>query len=668
MLGRHVAGCGFLFATVVTARIPVAPALGAQATPQTPASAPANSGAVWNGWNAGGQIGYSQGNATAVVSAPVPTESSKVFGHLDGGLHAGYNGVLASRLVFGTEADIAFPAFFEDGAVSSGTVARATTVSEKIDFVSTLRGRLGYVLDRWLLYGTGGVALSQTRLIDSAASINDQEKVVRPGWTLGAGAEFAFAPGWTARAEYRSDQLGLAGTTFPSGIAARLRSDVHALRLGFSRSLSLHHAGKPARGPGGPAAVERSRWNVHAQDTYVEQGYAAFRSPYEGVNSLSGASQAKNTVSSTVFVDSRLWAGADLYFDPEIDQGFGLNDTHGVSAFPNGEAQKASFPMPRLAIDRLVIRQTFDLGGTQTIVKDSPNQLAGTSDISRVTIVMGRLAVTDYFDGNTYANDPRTNFLNWNTYGAGAYDWTMDELSWTWGALVDLNQKDWAFRAGYFLLPTVSSTNTFDTHIPERGQYAAEFEWRYALSSQPGKLRLFGWVNHGTMGAYAAALALPPATPNYPDISLTRQVRTNPGVVLNAEQALTGDLGLFSRASWSPGRVEILGGTDCSESWSLGGVLKGKSWGRPNDNIGLAGVTGGLSPVARAYFAAGGLGILIGDGALDYRAEQAIEAYYAFAAEKWAMLSFDYQLVVNPAYNADRGPVSIYAVRIHTAF
>ncbi len=74
-----------------------------------------------------------------------------------------------------------------------------------------------------------------------------------------------------------------------------------------------------------------------------------------------------------------------------------------------------------------------------------------TSDISRITVVVGRLAVTDYFDANTYANDPRTNFLNWNIYGAGAYDWTMDQLSWTWGALAELNQKAWAFRVG--LLP-----------------------------------------------------------------------------------------------------------------------------------------------------------------------------------------------------------------------
>jgi high affinity Mn2+ porin len=175
-------------------------------------------------------------------------------------------------------------------------------------------------------------------------------------------------------------------------------------------------------------------------------------------------------------------------------------------------------------------------------------------------------------------------------------------------------------------------------------------------------------VNHGNMGGYADAVALPVTTPNYPDIALTRRVRTNPGVVFNAEQAITDDLGLFSRASWSPGLVEILGGTDCNRSLSLGGVLKGASWGRPNDNIGVSGVVGGLSTVARRYFAAGGLGILIGDGQLNYREERVVEAYYAYAPLRWATVSFDYQFIVHPGYNADRGPVPVYAVRFHTEF
>ena len=177
-----------------------------------------------------------------------------------------------------------------------------------------------------------------------------------------------------------------------------------------------------------------------------------------------------------------------------------------------------------------------------------------------------------------------------------------------------------------------------------------------------------GWANIANMGSYADALAMPVSTPNYPDITQTRQQRTNYGFVVNMEQAITSDLGIFSRASWSPGLVEIIGWTDCDESFSFGTVLKGSAWGRPNDKIGAGGVVEGLSPIARAYFAAGGLGILIGDGQLNYRPERIFEAYYAYSLNKWATLTFDYQFIDNPGYNADRGPVSVFSGRLHAQF
>src|SRR6476659_3572239 len=114
--------------------------------------------------------------------------------------------------------------------------------------------------------------------------------------------------------------------------------------------------------------------------------------------------------------------------------------------------------------------------------------------------------------------------------------------------------------------------------------------------AQPGKLRLLGWLNHGTMGNYTDAVAQPVTTPDYPDITVSRRVRDNFGFVINAEQALTSDLGIFSRFTWGSGQNEIMGWTDTNESVSLGVVLKGTTWGRPNDRIGLAGVIEGLSP------------------------------------------------------------------------
>jgi high affinity Mn2+ porin len=244
----------------------------------------------------------------------------------------------------------------------------------------------------------------------------------------------------------------------------------------------------------------------------------------------------------------------------------------------------------------------------------------------------------------------------------------MDKIGYTWGAAAELNQKSWAFRTGYFLVPAVSNVNSYDTHISQHGEYIGELERRYSLFSQPGKLRLMGWANIANMGGYADALAMPVTTPNYPDITQTRHVRTNYGFVANMEQAITGDLGIFSRASWSPGHVELIGWTDCDESLSFGAVLKGTAWGRPDDRIGVAGVVEGLSPIARAYFAAGGLGILIGDGQINYRPEQILEAYYAYSLNKWATLTFDYQFIDNPGYNADRGPVSVFSGRLHAQF
>jgi high affinity Mn2+ porin len=217
-------------------------------------------------------------------------------------------------------------------------------------------------------------------------------------------------------------------------------------------------------------------------------------------------------------------------------------------------------------------------------------------------------------------------------------------------------------------VPVVSNVNSFDTHVPERGEYIGELELRYSLFSQPGKLRLMGWANIANAGSYSDALAMPATTPNYPDITLTRQVRTNYGFVINVEQAITDDLGVFSRASWDAGRSEKIGWTDCDRSLSVGAVLKGMSWGRPNDKVGVGGVVEALSPEARAYFAAGGLGILIGDGQLNYRPEQILEAYYAYSLNRWATLTFDYQFIANPGYNADRGPASIFSGRLHAEF
>jgi high affinity Mn2+ porin len=632
-------------------------------------AAPVQAAYDWTGFYVGGHVAYSLGHAHSTLSDPNPITEGNSFGSPYGGLQAGYNYVLPSRLFLGAEADITFPDFLENGAIFGGGTAKGTSVTDRIDYIGTFRGRFGYAFDHWLVYGTGGFAWSQARFSESPGLVNDEDKVIRTrmGWALGLGAEVAIARAWSARIEYLYDRLGSVAGVFPSGTAYQSAFDIQTLRLGLSRKLGAADTAAAGNARGDLWPISSDSWNVHGQFTFVEQGYPAFRSPYEGPNSLFGGNQARNTVSATAFIGFRPWNGTDIYIDPEMGQGFGLSGTRGVAAFPNTEAQKASFPMPRSNLARVYLQQTVGLGGEQETIEDGPNQIAAKQDISRITFIGGKLSVTDFFDNNAYAHDGRTQFLNWQFYCCGSYDWAMDQISYTWGALAELNQKAWAFRAGYFLVPVVSNANFFDTHFPD-GEYIGELELRYSFNSQPGKLRLMSWANRANMGNYAAALAEPPTTANFPDITLTRVVRTNYGFAANFEQAITKDLGVFARASWSPGINEIIGWTDCDESVSAGALLKGTSWQRPNDVVGVAGFVGGLSSEARAYFAAGGLGILIGDGALNYRPEKVLETYYSYSLNSWSSVTFDYQLIADPAYNADRGPVHVFSGRLHAQF
>jgi high affinity Mn2+ porin len=255
--------------------------------------------------------------------------------------------------------------------------------------------------------------------------------------------------------------------------------------------------------------------------------------------------------------------------------------------------------------------------------------------------------------------------MNWSMWAPGAFDYSADKVGLTYGTAAELNQKQWALRAGYFLMQSVSNANSFDSKVPERGTYVLELETRYQLFSQPGKLRTIGWFNSAYSGSYRDTLNNPAFNL---DISQTRTGRIKYGYVVNFEQALADDLGLFGRWSWNDGKTEIMAFADIDASLSLGASIKGTKWGRADDTIGIGGAVNSLSRDHRDFIAAGGLGILIGDGALNYRRERIFETYYAYALTKAITLTADYQFVTNPAYNADRGPVHIFSGRLHGEF
>lgn len=641
----------------------------------------ANVDSPWGGFYAGSIIGYGVGKSSYNTWPFVWPASGQVglygqdgqFGPVTGGLQLGYNRVLPSGMVLGLQSSVQFPDRMNSNLPIFYPSVGGSVVNDEIQLFGAVKGRLGYVYRDWLFYAAGGFAYDRDHMVsrDGAGDV-DLGYVWRAGWTAGGGLEFPLTANWTAQLEAGFYRFAGKGIYFPTAMT------------NFNSNLSLFtaHAGLVYQfGAETNPESERKRddsslveaWSIHGQSTLIGMYGLPFHADYSGAYSLYNGAQLRDTLSMTGYLGLKLVDGTEFYFNPEPFQGFGLSETHGVGAFPNNEAQKAGYYYPHYYTARLFLRHVFGLGGEQEDLADGPNQVASKVDVSRITFTFGKLSIPDIFDNNTYAHDARTSFMNYALVDAGAFDYAGDQKGYSWGNVVELNQKNWAIRTGYFLTPDVSNSNNYDTRIFTRGQYLLELEERFSVNDRATKLRLAAWDNQCYCGSYAATLSNPVLSsssldPNAPDIAATRKSRSEFGFYGNIEHDATDDLGVFARASWRNGQTEVMQFADIDRSLAVGGVLKGASWGRPDDRIGLAGIVGGLSQNYRDFLKAGGLGLQIGDGALSYRAEEVLESYYLFTLNEWTALTLGYQFIANPAYNAARGPVSVIGARLHVQF
>lgn len=408
-------------------------------------------------------------------------------------------------------------------------------------------------------------------------------------------------------------------------------------------------------------------WALHGQWTTVSQRHPGFASPYAGDNSLASNERTEETTDLTLFAGLRLGRNTEFWINPEIDQGFGLSNTLGMAGFPSGEAYKVGANAPYLRVPRAFVRHVIPLGGEEEKIEAAANQLGGARASDNLTLTVGKFSVVDIFDTNSYAHDPRADFLNWSVVDAGAFDYAADAWGFTYGAAAEWTQGRWTLRGGAFQMSAVPNAKVTGIHQHQH-MLVSELEMRHELAGHPGKVKLLAFVNRADMANYRDALQLAVQAGGTPDVSRVRRFQSRPGLVINLEQELASDLGVFARLSANDGGKEAYEFTEINRSLAVGAAMKGARWGRGDDAVGLAAVVNGLSSAARDYFAAGGMGILIGDGRLNYGAEQIVETYYSLQAGRHVTLALNYQRVVNPAYNRDRGPVSIYGMRLHAEF
>lgn len=419
-------------------------------------------------------------------------------------------------------------------------------------------------------------------------------------------------------------------------------------------------------------SIKTEKWSTHFQLTAIKQGHPSFNAAYSGNNSLSSsAEKGALSLTTTLFLGRQLWKGAALFFNPEIAGGNGISSTKGVAGFPNGETFRIGDPSPALYVARIYFQQIIALPNSGYEKAESgANQLGGYIPVSRITVSAGKFCIADFFDGNSYSHDPRTQFMNWALMSNGAWDYPANTRGYTSGIIVELVKPGWALRLAGAVVPKMANGPKMDWKIGKAHSQTMELEKNWK-GDHPGAVRLLAFRNVSQAPTYGVTLGeIKTGDSTSVDVytgnkEWKRYGGVKYGLGINAEQELSKTMGLFFRASLNDGKTATWAYTEIDKSISAGLNIKGTGWHRPDDELGIAGLLNGLSKDHRAFLSAGLYGFIIGDGKLNYGPESIAEVYYQAKLTSFLFASVDYQFIKNPGYNKDRGPAHVFGMRVH---
>jgi hypothetical protein len=436
----------------------------------------------------------------------------------------------------------------------------------------------------------------------------------------------------------------------------------------------------PFRALSGQASTDSSKsgsasWRAYLLGTQINvigQRLQRFTSPYEGPNSLTSRGDFQVSHAYGVYAGVDVGHGLAGYLDAEMIRGKGISRVVGLAGPTNGDVLRqgtvdlGSGPY----VARAFVRYTVQLVGHELdTLSRAPDQVPVIASARRLEITAGKLAVSDIFDLNRYANSTRQQFMNWALFQNTAWDFAADTRGYSNGIAVAWINPRWEIRAGSFQMPREANGNVFDSDLLRaRGDQA---ELTLHLPRTQATARFLAYLNHARMGSYAEALAIGGAQGQPPSIAANDHPgRAKYGYGVNVEQPLAdgGETGLFGRWGWNDGRNESFAFTEVERHISLGLQLNGNHWSRTADQIGVGFVRHGIGDLHRRYLAAGGTGFLLGDGRLSYGSEQIVEAYYRLQAGRYVQVSPDVQHVRNPGYNRDRGPATVLSLRANFRF
>lgn len=471
---------------------------------------------------------------------------------------------------------------------------------------------------------------------------------------------------------------GVAGAQAPLPDAPRRQVDAVPAGAPAAQQASPHANDAAQQAPADPETVfphsETARYWISGQVNVIMQLHGRFRALYNGPNSFTNWAQSATTHVMTLYTGYQLTRTTAAYADVEDATGNGLGNANGMAGYVNLDSVRLVQGVPLSKspyLARLMIEQTVPLSKERTDAERDELHLAASLPARRLDFRVGKFDLVDFFDVNTWGSDSHLQFMNWTVDNNGAYDYAANTRGYTDGAMVEYDDRWMAARFATTLMPKTANGDHLDADLARARAQNLELEAHGDLfKGRPGAVRLLSYVNRADMGNYEQAIReFEDGKTAAPNIIATRQQgRHRYGFGLNFEQAVTAHAGLFGRLGWSDGRNESYCYTEDDRALELGWFSTGQKWHRPGDRAGVAYSENGIVAAHRQYLALGGLGFLLGDGALDYGHEKIVESFYTAHLWRGFFVSYDLQHFNDPGYNQARGPVTISGFRFHTDF
>ncbi|HLJ23473.1 MAG TPA: carbohydrate porin [Candidatus Acidoferrales bacterium] len=416
---------------------------------------------------------------------------------------------------------------------------------------------------------------------------------------------------------------------------------------------------------------ESSRFWISGQANIITQWHPAFRSPYQGTNSLSPEAQDASSRVLTLLTGVQVSSTTEFLCDVQETGGHGIGEALGLAGFTNLDVVRNPTLSKAPYVARLMWHQIIPLSGEKAAAERTPLSLFTQLPVRRIEIRFGKYSVVDFFDLNTYGTDSNFQFLNWTLDNNGAYDYAADTRGFTYAAMVEYDDRHWALRFAEALMPKVANGINLDADLGRAHAENVELELRHSFApKRESVVRLLGYANHANMGIYRVAVAdfLAGETPRPEITAHSLQTTIKYGFGVNLEQPLNDWLGLFARWGWNEGQHESYAYTEVDQTVQVGAGAQGARWKRKLDRAGAAFISNGISRDHQQYLALGGVGFLLGDGQLNYGRENIVEGYYTAHVWRGIFAALDLQHVNNPGYNRDRGPLLAPAARLHVEF